>query len=198
MEILNLDHSLFIKGYHISTELCDEILNAQEGRNKLLYRQSFGKRIKGYDLILLDQLSESLHGRYITELEKCKLEYIEQYPILKNISNITLEHQNNIPTVHVQRYTKGKSYNVLHCENDANPLFLNRILVFMTYLNDIHEDGETYFPYQNFTCKPKKGLTLIWPAYFTHVHKGIPAHKEIKYILTGWFRVYDNSIVPSS
>ena len=34
--------------------------------------------------------------------------------------------------------------------------------------------------------KPKKGLTIIWPAGWTHPHHGLPAPEETKYIATGW------------
>ena len=58
----------------------------------------------------------------------------------------------------------------------------------MTYLNDVKVGGETEFKYQNLKIKPKKGLSLIWPTDFTHVHKGIVAPKEDKWIVTGWFK----------
>ena len=36
---------------------------------------------------------------------------------------------------------------------------------------------------------------MFWPAYWTHPHKGIPAPKETKYIVTGWFFLYKNIIL---
>jgi hypothetical protein len=42
----------------------------------------------------------------------------------------------------------------------------------MTYLNDVTDGGETGFFYQDVKIKPQKGLTLIWPAIWTHTHKG--------------------------
>jgi hypothetical protein len=62
----------------------------------------------------------------------------------------------------------------------------DRVLVFMTYLNDV-EDGGTIFKYQNITMPAKKGLTVIWPAHFSHVHKGQITNKGEKYIVTGWY-----------
>jgi hypothetical protein len=61
----------------------------------------------------------------------------------------------------------------------------------MTYLNDVDEAGETEFLYQEIKFKPKKGLTLIWPADWTHTHRGIPSLSEEKYIITGWFNFVD-------
>ena len=65
----------------------------------------------------------------------------------------------------------------------------NRILVFMTYLNDV-KDGGTEFLYQKLTTPAKKGLTLIWPTDFTHTHRGVISQTKEKYIATGWY-AYD-------
>ena len=43
------------------------------------------------------------------------------------------------------------------------------------------------FLYQNKLINAKKGLTLIWPAYWTHTHKGQISNKNEKYIATGWY-----------
>ena len=56
----------------------------------------------------------------------------------------------------------------------------------MTYLNTCKAAG-TMFYYQNKTFKCKKGDTLIWPAAWTHTHKGQISTTETKYIITGWY-----------
>ena len=63
---------------------------------------------------------------------------------------------------------------------------MGRLLVFMTYLNDV-DDGGTDFLYQNLTTQAKKGKTIIWPAEWTHTHKGQISEKKEKYIETGWY-----------
>ena len=63
-------------------------------------------------------------------------------------------------------------------------------MVFMTYLNDVTDGGETEFYHQQLKIKPKKGLTVIWPAGYTHVHRGITSNTETKYIATGWYGYY--------
>ena len=60
-------------------------------------------------------------------------------------------------------------------------------MAFMTYLNTVNKDGETEWFHQKIKIKPEKGLTLIWPSDWTHVHRGIVAKEETKYIATGWF-----------
>ena len=55
----------------------------------------------------------------------------------------------------------------------------------MTYLNDIDNGGETEFLHYGKKFKPKTGKTIIWPAEWTHAHKGLPVEQE-KFIITGW------------
>ena len=63
----------------------------------------------------------------------------------------------------------------------------SRHLVFMTYLNDVTDEGGTQFHHQNVTVQPKKGLTLVWPSDWTFMHRGISSQTQEKRIMTGWF-----------
>ena len=56
----------------------------------------------------------------------------------------------------------------------------------MFFLNDIKKGGGTEFILQKYVAKPKAGDFYIWPAYWTHFHRGVKAPKERKYIVTGW------------
>ena len=89
--------------------------------------------------------------------------------------------------IKIQKYYPGQSYRVYHYENTGHPSHLRRHLVFMTYLNTVKSGGETEWLYQKFKVKPQKGLTIVWPAIWTHTHRGKPAPKELKYICTGWY-----------
>ncbi len=90
----------------------------------------------------------------------------------------------------VQKYDKGVGgYHYWHSEiypqlPDNKPL--HRVLAFLYYLNDIEEGGETEFHYQNIKAKPSKGTLVIFPAGFTHTHKGhIPLSSD-KFVVTSW------------
>lgn len=63
---------------------------------------------------------------------------------------------------------------------------LHRVVLFMFYLNDVEEGGETEFFYQQRKLKPVKGSMVIAPAYFTHTHRGNMPKSNDKYILTSW------------
>ncbi|WP_115716928.1 2OG-Fe(II) oxygenase [Gallaecimonas mangrovi] len=63
---------------------------------------------------------------------------------------------------------------------------LHRVLLWMYYLNDVAEGGETEFFYQRHRVKPKKGRLVIAPASFTHTHRGNAPLSGDKYIITSW------------
>ncbi len=90
--------------------------------------------------------------------------------------------------IKIQKYNPGQSYHGWHFERDGeNDASMYRHLTFMTYLNDVTDAGETEFYYQGTKFRPRKGLTLFWPAEWTHTHRGVPSLTQTKYIITGWY-----------
>ncbi|MCC2607708.1 2OG-Fe(II) oxygenase [Planctobacterium marinum] len=92
--------------------------------------------------------------------------------------------------VNMQKYEAGKGgYPYWHSEvypQMPNNEALHRILLFMYYLNDVDEGGETEFYYQKKRIKPEKGTMVIAPAYFTHTHRGNVPISGDKQIITSW------------
>ena len=118
--------------------------------------------------IIMKSLSKHLH------------EYMNENPELRLISKWGVSENYNI-----QKYTPGQGYYSLHCENcdvESN----KRVLVWMFYLNTVPGDGGTYFSNYDFTTDAVEGRLVIWPAYWTHCHKGVISHSHKKYIATGW------------
>ncbi len=92
----------------------------------------------------------------------------------------------------IQYYKPGGGYKAWHSERaNGTPMLTVRHLVFMTYLNDV-EDGGTEFLFQDLKIlSAKKGLTLIWPADWTHTHRSLISNTSEKYIVTGWTHLND-------
>ena len=69
-------------------------------------------------------------------------------------------------------------------------MYRDRVLTWMIYLNDIppEDGGGTDFLYQKKTFHPTRGTVVLWPACYTHMHRGafLTGDKD-KYIATGWF-----------
>lgn len=120
-------------------------------------------------------------------LGKCMLEnlvtsihrYIQEYPSLKEIETWS------IFSTKLQKTRVGEGYHMWHCENLTRQL-CPRFLTFILYLNDVNEGGETEFLYFPKRIKPEQGKLVIWPAGFTHTHRGNPPLSNTKYIVTGW------------
>jgi hypothetical protein len=85
----------------------------------------------------------------------------------------------------VQKTQIGGGYHIWHYES-SNRENCHRLLAWMVYLNDVEEGGETEFLYQHKRVKPKQGTLVIFPAAFTHTHRGNPPLSNEKYIITGW------------
>ena len=60
-----------------------------------------------------------------------------------------------------------------------------RYLAFLIYLNEDFKGGETTFPYNNLTVKPKRGTVLVFPPTWQYPHKGMPVKSgSPKYIMS--------------
>ena len=69
---------------------------------------------------------------------------------------------------------------------------MRRAAVWILYLTSHEEQGETEFLQQGIRVAPQAGRVVIWPASFTHPHRGNPVYDGNKYIATGWFEYYWN------
>ena len=127
--------------------------------------------------------ADQLYSTYVEELIAASKKYITQFPYSEKTGQWGLVE---LPII--QYYPPGGGYHRWHTERaTAVTPMCHRHLAFMTYLNDVGDQGETEFFHQKIKVSPKKGLTLIWPADWTYTHRGIASATEEKYIITGWF-----------
>mgnify|MGYP000019886054 CR=1 FL=1 len=179
---LNLNNP-FIRGYYIDPKLCDEIIAASEDT-----QDKFVAGIKAYKNAALTICNSSIQQRYLNELTSVLEEYKKEFPAV----NDKLAAWTLYPEIRIQRYDAGQFYKEYHAEQCGEQWNITRHLAFMTYLHDMQDEGGTEFFHQQLKVKPEQGLTIIWPADWTHLHRGIVSNTEVKYILTGWF-VFDTS-----
>lgn len=85
----------------------------------------------------------------------------------------------------VQKTEPSQGYHIWHNEN-ADRDKSKRVVAWMLYLNDVTEGGETEFLYQQVRIKAKMGTLVMWPAGFTHTHRGNPPISNTKYTITSW------------
>lgn len=181
----------FIGGWFIEdVSLCDDIIMHFEQRTdqapgEVWWAEEKAPKIDIDEKDSLDislKLSSKIGQRYANELQKILRCYKIKYPKSDWVAEYRIED------INVQKYNIGGGYKKWHTERSGGLAPGGyRHLVFMTYLNDVDAGGETEFFHQEVAIKPRKGLTLIWPADWTHFHRGIPSQSEIKYIVTGWY-----------
>lgn len=105
--------------------------------------------------------------------------YLSEVGILKHYP----PHSSNF--LKMQKTKPAEGYHVFHAE-DMSIGDQGRLLTWICYLNDNFEGGETELLYQSMRVKPKKGRLILFPAGFTHTHRGNPPLDGEKYIITGW------------
>jgi hypothetical protein len=120
-------------------------------------------------------------------LQACFDSYCNEYDILREM-RLTANH------VKMQRTCPGGGYHNWHCEqSSADGDQPSRVMVYALYLNTIDPEfaGETEFFYQKKRIQPKENCMIIWPAAYTHTHRGnILFGNQNKYIITGWFHLH--------
>ena len=173
-------------------ELCDEIIKyfevnidkQKEGRIGVGLNQEFKKSV---DITVLPKEinlpKNQILNEYIHALFDCHKDYLLQWPFLTSFANKV-----EIGAFNIQRYQAGEHFQQIHSERTSIAT-LHRLFAWMTYLNDVDEGGTTFFNHYDLEIKPIKGLTLIWPAEWTHAHKGNLVNSGSKYIITGWMEL---------
>lgn len=119
------------------------------------------------------------HNFFTVFWEDVYPKYIEKYSILKTAD------AHRIWFNKIQKTLPCEGYHVWHYENGVRS-YCTRILTYILYLNDVEEGGETELLYQSMRFKPEAGTLLLFPAGFTHTHRGNPPLSGEKYIMTGW------------
>ena len=182
------NHVVGIAGWYIDSSICDKLINWFESNPELqnqgvLLRDTIDKSLKdSMDINILPRWQEHPFIDYFTELGQVVEEYKKLYPMCDNFQ----ENWGVVEGVNIQRYKPGQGFHTYHCER-TGPDSAHRHMVFMTYLNDVTDGGETEWEYQRLKVKPEKGLTVIWSADYTFSHRGITSPTQTKYITTGWY-----------
>lgn len=194
MNDIKIEHNQFIGIYDnvLSLEECKNIIDEFEKNLNdsitLKGENQFPRdKMERYDyqkFYLTSDKSNEIVTAMTDALDKCIALYAEEFWTVKQLKATSLE-------IKLQKTPPKGGYHVWHCEQEVIKQ-ASRVLAWTIYLNDIPDgEGETEFLWQGLRVKPKAGTVSIFPAAFTHTHRGNPVYSCDKYIATGWYTLHE-------
>ena len=114
-------------------------------------------------------------------------EYIKKYPALVEAAPFGMSN----PDMKYHIVKSGEGYHAWHSEWNSQLPNDRRILVWHLSLTSHENEGELEFINYGRRINPKAGRLIIWPAQFTHTHRGNPIRTQdtFKHYITGWWYI---------
>jgi hypothetical protein len=184
-----------------SKKECKELIARQEYaiKNGLASEGGYGtlvghKKSMDFDLISSNHPKDQKFVELIADrFNDYNLNYLADFaPYGEYHAESLILDQTYYPVFQIQKYKKKEGhFNSFHLE-EYGQATSERVFVFILYLNDVKEGGETAFYFKEdgeedyFKVKPKAGTLIIHPASWPYVHKGCMPESSDKYILTTW------------
>lgn len=188
MKVSHKDH-ISIFDDVIDKEICENIIKSfdiYEKRNGSIYKDTYKKsgpissmRRNDFSIFCTDEVLPEIYDFIDKIVRNCFLEYKKYF---FQVESTIIDFRE----IKLQKTPIRGGFHDWHCEiGDVSSI--DRCLVWMIYLNDIPEgEGQTDFLWQGIKVQPKAGRLVMWPAFFTHVHRGNPVYTHEKYVATGW------------
>ena len=154
--------------------------------SRRLTHDGANKHIRADNSIFYTELDPMVHGpmQEINNIINSDIldSWLEEYPLIET----GLYNELYVGQLKMQKTRMTEGYHNWHCEHSKHIKDRLTLLAFMVYLNDVDEGGETEFLYQSKRIKPVRNTFVVWPAGFTHTHRGNPPLSNVKYVITGW------------
>lgn len=183
--------NVFPEGYcqHLVSEF-DRLANSGAGANRQVSENAARHAKDDYQILLNIRNHSALNfngfdtvDTFFDGLQHCYEDYSSKYSVIKSNGYV------RATDMKLQRTDSGGGYHVWHGEQGGG-VHANRVIVYMLYLNSLPKEsnGETEFLYQQRRINPEENTMVLWPASYTHAHRGNPVYGDAsKYIVTGWF-----------
>ena len=187
---MKIENFIGIASNVITDELCSKFVNWFDALSENNITQSAWEEsnVRGRDrkdesvvvpkLIPQDMFPGPWSKRLWINLNKCAGEYYEEFDIDVPMTSYSYK---------VHRVHPSGGFHVWHHEHSFHNS--QRVLAWHLTIESPKSGGETEFLYQSMRVEPEVGKLLIWPAGFTHKHRGNPPLEGQKTYMTGWFEL---------
>ena len=186
----------FIKVYEdaVSVEYCEKFIGYIDHyvEHGVIIKEPFEPDHKDHSTINFhndakyDMLSgDNLPLTFLPMVKEYVDDYLDTYSLLKHEIMLMFD-------VKAKKIPIGGGFHRWHYENGGLQVSPRKLVV-QLYLNTVEEGGETEFLYINKRIKAEQGRLIIFPAAFTHSHRGNPPIGQDKYIVSTWAVSQDNN-----
>ena len=176
----------------VSKEFCEDAISRFENDK----RQVIGATIGGVDEKVKKSIDLPISGSgirgdwqdVVDETGKCVSDGLmkyQEYTEAEGLDRCLAVYKTvNSATIGLPQIQKTEKDGFYTWHHDG---FLNRILTYILYLNDVEEGvgGTTEFLNRGH-IQPKAGKLVIFPANLAYVHRGITLKKGVKYLITNF------------
>ena len=130
------------------------------------------------ELNLSPLMDPAFQGFFIDQVQRHLAEYNRRLRL-----TIDVPMRPKMESVRIKRYRAGGDEG-FEPHFDALDTSANRYLVFLWYLNDVAEGGETVFCDLGLRVAARAGRLLVFPPYWMFQHAGAPPVSNDKYIVS--------------
>lgn len=119
-------------------------------------------------------------------IETAVKDYASQFPLLEAQLK-TGRVGCRFPRIERVGPTQGFNW---HADN-AGMDTAERVIACLLYLSDVGDAGHTEFEHQNLKVKPEAGKIVVFPPYWTHMHRGVSPTRDVKYTMSFFWSYLD-------
>jgi hypothetical protein len=176
----------------VSKEFCEDAISRFENDKRTVIGETIGGTDenvkKSTDLPISMPSIRRDWQDVITEVGKCVNKALEVYQTHVETEGLdrglSIHKTINCATIGLPQIQKTEKDGFYTWHHDG---FLNRILTYILYLNDVEEGvgGTTEFLNRGH-IQPKAGKLVIFPANLTYVHRGTKLKEGVKYLITNF------------
>ncbi|MEO8444406.1 MAG: 2OG-Fe(II) oxygenase [Gammaproteobacteria bacterium] len=181
---MNLQH--YIRSYDADLDpaLCTRMIDSFNGLSR--FHQPNGRTARAgledsaWTEINVTRLSEPTLQAFFRQRITTGL---ERYNADIGLAPIAIPNSLKTADLIIKRYRPGGE-ECFQAHFDSIHELANRYLVFLWYLNDVAQGGETEFPQLGVQVSARAGRLLMFPPYWMYQHAGLAPRSAEKYILS--------------
>ncbi len=178
--------------YSFTAEFCEEIIarfEADDRKEPSKTQRGVNEDVRSGTMLstaLLEEWSD-VRKKMAAQFEKNLAQYVDKY---RSLSSMSHSERSYLTPPLIEKIEKGQGFN---WHIDAGPAGTHkRILSSILYLRNIEEGGATEFPYQQAAVRPQQGMMVIFPPFWTHLHRGATVEGDaVKYNITNFLVLKD-------